>query len=101
MRSLSEHRQARCLLLLARALGLFVVFYFYVLLRVRPELFYQQKPDVFLFDSHFFATYLDQRGGLVEYASALSFVFLRSEMYVSRFAHRLLKLSDYLLSTDY
>jgi hypothetical protein len=70
MRSLSEHRQARCLLFLARALGLFVVFYFYVLLRVRPELFYQQKPDVFLFDSHFFATYLDQPGGLVEYASA-------------------------------
>jgi len=39
--------------------------------------------------------------GCREYASALSFVFLRSEMYVSRFTHRLLKLSDYLLSTDY
>ena len=34
----------------ALVVGLFVVFYFYVLLRIRPELFYQQKPDVFLFD---------------------------------------------------
>lgn len=46
------------------------VFYCYVLWRVRPELFYQQKPDVFLFDSQFAATYLERPGGPVEYVSA-------------------------------
>lgn len=31
--------------------GLIAGFYFYVLLRVRPELFYQQNSAVFLFDA--------------------------------------------------
>lgn len=70
MQSLSRCRQARCLLVFAQVVGLFVLFYLYVLLRVRPELFYQQKPDVFLFDAYFLAPYLKQPGGLVEYASA-------------------------------
>ncbi len=70
MQSLGRCRQARCLLLVTQVVGLFVGFYFYVLLRIRPELFYQQKPDVFLFDGYFFAPYLQQPGGLVEYASA-------------------------------
>ena len=54
----------------AQAVGLSCVFYLYVLLRVRPELFYQQKPDVFLFDSAFLAAFVNRPGGLVEYASA-------------------------------
>lgn len=60
----------RCLWSIAQAVGLLTVFYCYVLWRVRPELFYQQKPDVFLFDSYFAATYLERPGGPVEYASA-------------------------------
>lgn len=55
---------------IAPAVGLFGAFYFYVLLRVRPELFYQQKPDVFLFDSAFRAALVNRPGGLVDYASA-------------------------------
>jgi hypothetical protein len=54
----------------AHVVALFAVFYAYVLLRVRPELFYQQQPDVFLFDTYFFAGFVRQPGGLVEYASA-------------------------------
>ena len=45
-------------------------FYLYVLLRVRPELFYQQAPAVFLFDAHFLAGFRDWPGGLVASASA-------------------------------
>ncbi|NLF72745.1 MAG: hypothetical protein GX575_27230 [Candidatus Anammoximicrobium sp.] len=70
MPSLSRCRQARCLVFVAQVVGLFVAFYFYVLLRIRPELFYQQKPDVFLFDGYFCAIHLDKPGGPVEYASA-------------------------------
>ncbi len=54
----------------AQAVGLSGVFYLYVLLRVRPELFYQQKPDVFLFDSAFLAALMNRPGGLVDGASA-------------------------------
>ena len=69
MPSLSRNWR-RGLWFVAQVVGLFAVFYFYVLLRVRPELFYQQNPDVFLFDSAFLAAFVDQPGGLVEYASA-------------------------------
>jgi hypothetical protein len=69
MQSLSRNWR-RCLWFVAQVVGLFAVFYFYVLLRVRPELFYQQDPAVFLFDSAFLAGFVDQPGGLVEYASA-------------------------------
>ena len=41
-----------------------------MLLRIRPELFYQQQPDVFLFDFYFLAGFWDHPGGPVEYASA-------------------------------
>lgn len=54
----------------AYVIGLFGVFYLYVLLRIRSELFYQQNPVVFLFDADFFADFVDQPGGAVEYASA-------------------------------
>ncbi len=70
MQNLSRGQQGSCLLVAAQVVGLFVVFYFYVLWRIRAELFYQQKPDVFLFDSYFFAAYVGHPGGLVEYASA-------------------------------
>jgi hypothetical protein len=54
----------------AQVAGLFAVFYLYVLLRVRPELFYQQIPDVFRFESSFFAGFVNRPGGLVGYATA-------------------------------
>ena len=43
----------RRLLFVAHVVVLLALFYSYVLLRVRPELFYQQDPNVFLFDSNF------------------------------------------------
>ena len=49
---------------------MFAAFYAYVLLRIRPELFYCQRPFVFLFDYDFFANFMDLPGGPVEYASA-------------------------------
>jgi len=54
----------------AYVVGLFSIFYLYVLLRIRPELFYQQNPVVFLFDADFFAGFMGQPGGPVLYASA-------------------------------
>jgi len=66
----SDNRNWRRLGTLASVAGWFVVFYFYVLLRVRPELLYQQNPAVFLFDAHFFRSLVNPPGGLVEYASA-------------------------------
>ena len=60
----------RSLLFVGYAIGFSTVFYFYVLLRIRPELFYQQKPDVFLFDSYFFAGFWDEPGGPTDYLSA-------------------------------
>ena len=53
----------------ANTVALFACFFVYVLVRIRPELFYQQDPALFLFDGHFFAGFLRQPGGLVEYAS--------------------------------
>lgn len=63
-------RRLRILLLLAQTIGLFALFYYYLLLRIRPELFYQQKPHVFLFDSHFFREMVSQPGGVVDYLDA-------------------------------
>ena len=54
----------------AYPVGLWTGFYLYVLLRVRPELFYQQNPAVFLFDSYYFAKFWDQPGGPLDYAAA-------------------------------
>jgi len=70
MQCVKRNRRLRYLLCIAYVIGLFVVFYLYVLLRIRPELFYQQNPVVFLFDSDFFAGFMAQPGGPVEYASA-------------------------------
>ena len=70
MHGLERNRQRRRLLFVAYIIGWLAVFYSYVLLRIRPELFYQQKPDVFLFDSYFLAGFWDRPGGPVEYASA-------------------------------
>jgi len=47
-------------------------FYVYVLLRVRPELLYQQSPGLLVLDTSFLATFLDQPGGAVECAWALA-----------------------------
>ncbi|MFH1918769.1 MAG: DUF6057 family protein [Planctomycetota bacterium] len=60
----------RHLALAAYVSGFSAVFYFYVLLRIRPELFYHLNPLVFLLDFDFLAGFMDQPGGLVEYASA-------------------------------
>ncbi len=56
--------------MLAQSIGLFAVFYCYVLLRIRPELFYQQKPHVFLLESHFFRGMVSHPGGVVDYVAA-------------------------------
>lgn len=63
-------RRLRVLLLLAQSIGLFAVFYFYVFWRIRPELFYQQKPHVFLLESHFFRGMMSHPGGVVDYLAA-------------------------------
>lgn len=70
MKHASQNRWRRFLLLVALLVGVFALFHVYVWLRIRPELFYLQKPIVFLFDSDFFVGFLDRPGGLVEYASA-------------------------------
>ncbi|HUT89032.1 MAG TPA: DUF6057 family protein, partial [Thermoguttaceae bacterium] len=70
MQHVERNRSGRRLLLVAYVIGVFAVFYLYVLLRIGPELFYHLNPLVFLFDSSFFAGFVDQPGGLVEYASA-------------------------------
>ena len=65
-----HHHRRQQILFVAQVAGLFALFYSYVLLRVRPELFYHLNPLVFLFDSDFFAGFLKRPGGLVDYASA-------------------------------
>jgi len=70
MQRAKRHPWWRRLLPVAHVVGLFALFYVYVLLRVRPELFYHQNPVVFLFDGYFFANLAGQPGGLVAYASA-------------------------------
>lgn len=63
-------RRLRVLLLLAQSVGLFALFYCYVFLRIRPELFYQQRPHVFLLESHFFRDMVSHPGGVVDYLAA-------------------------------
>ena len=70
MQGLTGNHRLRRLLFGTYAIGLLTVFYFYLWFRIRPELFYQQKPNVFLFDSYFFAAFWDKPGGPVDYASA-------------------------------
>ncbi len=50
--------------------ALLVGFYFHVLLRVRPEAFYQQSPGLFLLDESFWVACLREPGGVVDCASA-------------------------------
>jgi hypothetical protein len=68
-RTIQNHR-VRVVLLLMQAIGLSAVFYLYVALRIRPELFYHQQADVFLLDSHFFYGMVSHPGGVVDYLSA-------------------------------
>ena len=64
-------------LFVAYVAGLLGAFYAYTLLRVRPELFYQQKPDIFLCDWSFCSQFLGQLGGPLDYVSAfLSVLFV-------------------------
>jgi hypothetical protein len=70
MLRVARNRWGRRLLVGAHVVGLLAGFYCYVLLRIRPELFYLQKPAVFLRDYHFFADFMDRPGGPVEYAAA-------------------------------
>ena len=70
MPGLAGNHRLRRFLFGAYAIGLLTVFYFYVLFRICPELFYQQKPNVFLFDSYSFAAFWGEPGGPVDYASA-------------------------------
>ncbi|NQT17005.1 MAG: hypothetical protein HQ582_29885 [Planctomycetes bacterium] len=70
MEHVERNRRRRRLLIVVQVIGFFIIFFFYVLLRIHPELFYHLNPLVFLFDSHFFAGFMDQPGGLVQYASA-------------------------------
>jgi len=64
------NRRLRVLASLAQSIGLFAIFYYYVFLRVRPELFYQQKPHIFVLDSHFFRGMVTHPGGVVDYLTA-------------------------------
>ena len=74
----SKRNRRRRLLFVAYVIGVFAVFYCYVLVRIRPELFYHLNPVVFLFDRGFFSGFMDRPGGLVEYLSAfLSPLFSR------------------------
>jgi len=66
----TSNRRLEALALLAQIIGLLALFYYYASLRIRPELFYQQKPDVFLFDSRFFHSMVSCPGGAVDYLAA-------------------------------
>ncbi len=70
MQPTMSSRWRRVLPLFAQSSGLSAVFYGYVLLRVRPELLYQQKPHVFLLDSHFFRGLAAHPGGGTDYLAA-------------------------------
>lgn len=58
------------MLLAAQSVGLFVTFFGYVSFRIRPELFYHQRPHIFLLDTYFFQETVNQPGGLVDYLTA-------------------------------
>lgn len=64
-------RRLRVFLLVFQSLGLFALLNFYIGLRIRPELFYHQQPQVFLFDSRFFHDLVGRPGGVVDYLAAL------------------------------
>ena len=64
------NRGLRIQLLFLQSGFLFGLIYYYIYLRVRPELFYWQTPQVFLFDSRFFYEMASRPGGLVAYAAA-------------------------------
>ncbi|NLX98712.1 MAG: hypothetical protein GXY83_21340, partial [Rhodopirellula sp.] len=55
-------RRWQHLLFAAQFLALLAVFYFYVLLRIRPHLLYHQNPVVFLVDADFFVGFLERPG---------------------------------------
>ncbi len=64
------NRKLCVLPLLVRSIGLAAVIYFYVFWRIRPELLYQQKPHIFVLDSHFFRGMVTHPGGIVDYLAA-------------------------------
>jgi len=70
MQRTALNRWLRVLPLLAQSIGLLAVFYGYLFLRIRPALFYQQKPHVFLLESHFFRDMVTHPGGGVDYLAA-------------------------------
>lgn len=47
----------------------FILFYFYVCLRINPRLSYYNNPGLFLLDSEFFKNFLAYPGGLADYIS--------------------------------
>ena len=69
MRNAERGEWQQQFLFVAYVVAAMAAFYLYVALRIRPELFYQQKPDIFLCDWRFFFEYLGHPGGLVEYVS--------------------------------
>ena len=56
--------------LVGHVASLSMAFYLYVLLRIRPELLYQQRSQVFVFDSYLAAEFFRWPGGPVQYVSA-------------------------------
>ncbi|NLY01370.1 MAG: hypothetical protein GXY83_35210 [Rhodopirellula sp.] len=75
--SREPNAQGSGFVLIAQIIGLFALFYLYVLRRIHPELFFHQNPVLFLFDSRHFAGFMEQPGGPTEYASAfLSALFV-------------------------
>ena len=61
----------------ACAVGLFVLFYLYVWLRVDPRLIYHAQLPVFVTDRTFLNGFLERPAGLVEYAAAFVCQFFR------------------------
>ncbi|NLF69269.1 MAG: hypothetical protein GX575_09475 [Candidatus Anammoximicrobium sp.] len=64
------NRRLRVLRVAAQAIGCLAVFYGYVFWRIRPELFYQQKPHVFVLDLPFFRGFAARPGGIVDCVAA-------------------------------
>ena len=70
MRGIMSSRRLRVLLLLAQYIGLSAIVYFYVYLRIHTELFYLQRPHVFLLDAHYFHAMVSHPGGGMDYVAA-------------------------------
>lgn len=70
MERAAQNRWTHAVLLLVQATGLSAAFYFYLILRIHPELFYQLHYDVFLLDTSFFYGMVSRPGGMVDYLSA-------------------------------